>query len=177
MFGMRIERLHIVNWYIYYIHQTVFEIVPIVLINRLWLSQQDWQLNFCILLDQSCSVNQFMAFELLDVFSLLHLPVISIKLHLKQFLCFNKQVIAQSRGLATQFLDSLRPLLFSESVYSIRVIKCIFLYYLYQLYPSNCISNSSYCFNEQVRAQSRGFTTQFLYSLRSVMFNEEVYGI
>ena len=68
MFGMRIERLHIVNWYIYYIHQTVFEIVPIVLINRLWLSQQDWQLNFCILLDQSCSVNQFMAFELLDVF-------------------------------------------------------------------------------------------------------------
>ena len=66
-----------------YIHQTAFEIVPIVLINRLWLSQQDWQLNFCILLDQSCSVNQFMAFELLDVFSLLHLPVISIKMHLK----------------------------------------------------------------------------------------------
>ena len=69
MFRIRIERLQIVNWYIYYIHQTAFEIVLIVLIKRLWLSQQDWQLNFCILLDQSCSVNQFTALELSNVFS------------------------------------------------------------------------------------------------------------
>ena len=66
---MRIETLQFVNWYIYHIHQTAFEIVPIVSMNRLRLSQQDWKLNFCILQDHSCSVNQFTAFELSNVFS------------------------------------------------------------------------------------------------------------
>ena len=46
MFGMRIERLQIVNWYVYYIHQTVFEIVPIVLMIKLGLSQEEWQPSF-----------------------------------------------------------------------------------------------------------------------------------
>ena len=49
--------------FICYIHQTAIEIDPTVLVNRLGLSQEDWQLNFCILIDQSCSLTQFMLFE------------------------------------------------------------------------------------------------------------------
>ena len=36
--------------FICYFHQTAIEIDPTVLVNRLGLSQEDWQLNFCILL-------------------------------------------------------------------------------------------------------------------------------
>ena len=46
-----------------YIHQTAIKINPSVLVNRLGLSQEDWQLNFCIPLDQSYSLTQFMSFE------------------------------------------------------------------------------------------------------------------